>query len=121
MNSKTGVIMVGGGGGAGGYEVDGGDGGATGNHGQGSAGNWIANTGGNPGYVIVGSDDNYDTYYRSIRITNINNGIVQGRNPWLDSHDIIDTSGGAPGVWTLTGNSTIDSSLPATEIYREGI
>jgi len=120
-NSNTGVIIGGGGGGAGGFEVDGGDGGAAGNHGQGSAGNWIANTGGNPGFVIAGVDIDGESYYRSVRITNINNGLVQGRNPWLDAYDSTDTSGGAPGVWVLTGNSTVDSSLPATGIYREGI
>jgi hypothetical protein len=119
VNSNTGIIMGGGGGGAGGYEVDGGDGGDAGEHGKNSMSIFsAANTGGNPGYVLVGTND---SYYRSVRITNINNGIVQGRNPWLDSHDVTDTSGGAPGVWVLTGNSTVDSSLPATGIYREGI
>ena len=113
-NSNTGVIISGGGGGAGGYEIDGGDGGDYGAHGQGTSGP-IAYTGGNPGYILRASTD---AYTKSVLITNINNGIIMGRNPQIPSHDTSNTSGGIAGGWMLTGNNTSDSSLPSTAFYR---
>jgi len=115
-NSNTGIIIAGGGGGAGGYEVDGGDGGSYGTHGQSTSGT-TAFSGGNPGYIISSPNNTYTT---SVRITNINNGIVQGRNPDLSSHDTSNTSGGIAGGWLLTGNNAADSSLPAVKKYNRG-
>jgi hypothetical protein len=99
-NSDVGIIVSGGGGGAGGHEVSGGSGGSWGAHGQGTSGS-TAHEGGNPGYIVTSANS---TYTRPVHIVNINNGIVHGRNPQILSHDTSNTSGGIAGGWYVTGN-----------------
>jgi hypothetical protein len=99
-NSDTGIIVSGGGGGAGGYEVSGGSGGSWGAHGQGTSGS-TAYTGGNPGFIVTSENQ---TYTRPVRIVNINSGVVRGRNPQILPHDTSNTSGGIAGGWYVTGN-----------------
>jgi len=114
-NSGTGIIISGGGGGAGGYEVDGASGGTYGGHGQSTVGTSTF-VGGNPGYIISSPAN---TYTRPVKIININNGIIQGRNPGISSYDTSNTSGGIAGGWILTGNNAANSSLPGVKSYRE--
>jgi glycosyltransferase involved in cell wall biosynthesis len=99
-NSDVGIIVSGGGGGAGGHEVSGGSGGNWARHGQGTSGS-TAHEGGNPGYIVTSENS---TYTRPVHIVNINNGIVHGRNPQIPSHDTSNTSGGIAGGWYVTGN-----------------
>jgi hypothetical protein len=71
-NSGTGIIIAGGGAGAGGYELDGGDGGSYGTHGQSTYG-LIGYWGGNPGYIVSSPSNTYKT---PVKITNIGTNIL---------------------------------------------
>ena len=118
-NSNTGIIVAGGGGGAGGYETAGADGGARGDHGEDTISSRTYR-GGNPGYIISSVPTAYganNTYTIDVFISNINDGIIKGRNPSTDSYDKANTSGGAAGAWVLTGNNTTNTSLAAAKMY----